>query len=401
MVIEAKGIKGSSRGLQYQQSDKEVGQSQEIMRNGIIGDTPQEQNREMRAIENQYQKSNFQNYRLEMVISPTKEESKNFKTEDWENVAKKALEKSGIDHKNHAYIGHLHTSTGTPHMHLKVSRINFKGEMAISTENIGRKMGAASNEIAKERGWKTAKETGEHNRQEVSRNIREVLQDAKIQNIDEFSKAMEKRGYITKIAQSEAKGVYGMRIIPKGSAVENPSPQLAKSGQGYKLSEINKSENSKAKFKITDIKMDLQRNQDRYFANLPREKTPFEQAEEKRNQNQQDKINSIDTNQLRKETLENIDKAIQKIEPYREHNPQAYNGIKAMEKAIKSDNNFSADKLNQANQVAKNQISNIENQEKAQEQKPENINSFDQARQKREAKQEQEQNQEKKRGFRR
>ena len=202
MVIEAKGIKGSSRGLQYQQSDKEVGQSQEIMRNGIIGDTPQEQNREMRAIENQYQKSNFQNYRLEMVISPTKEESKNFRTEDWENVAKKALEKSGIDHKNHAYIGHLHTSTGTPHMHLKVSRINFKGEMAISTENIGRKMGAASNEIAKERGWKTAKETGEHNRQEVGRNIREVLQDAKIQNIDEFSKAMEKRGYITKIAQS-------------------------------------------------------------------------------------------------------------------------------------------------------------------------------------------------------
>lgn len=53
-----------------------------------------------------------------------------------------------------------------------------------------------------------------------------------------------------------------------------------------------------------------------------------------------------------------------------------------MEKAIKSDNNLSAEKLNQANQVAKNQISNIENQEKAQEQKPENINSFDQARQK-------------------
>lgn len=396
MVIEAKGIKGSSRGLQYQQSDKEVGQSQEIMRNGIIGDTPQEQNREMRAIENQYQKSNFQNYRLEMVISPTKEESKNFRTEDWENVAKKALEKSGIDHKNHAYIGHLHTSTGTPHMHLKVSRINFKGEMAISTENIGRKMGAASNEIAKERGWKTAKETGEHNRQEVGRNIREVLQDAKIQNIDEFSKAMEKRGYITKIAQSEAKGVYGMRIIPKGSAVENPSPQLAKSGQGYKLSEINKSENSKAKFKITDIQKDLQRNQNRYLV-----KTAFEQAEEKRNQNQQDKINSIDTNQLRKETLENLDKAIQKIEPYKEHNPVPYNGMKDLQQAIKSDNNTPAEVLNRSNQIAQNQISRIENMEKAQEQKPENINSFDQARQKREAKQEQEQNQERKRGFRR
>lgn len=271
MVIEAKGIKGSSRGLQYQQSDKEMGQSQEIMRNGIIGDTPQEQNREMRAIESQYQKSNFQNYRLEMVISPTREESKNFKTEDWENVAKKALEKSGIDHKNHAYIGHLHTSTGTPHMHLKVSRINFKGEMAISTENIGRKMGAASNEIAKERGWKTAKETGEHNRQEVSRNIREVLQEEKAKNYDEFSQAMEKRGYITKIAQSEAKGIYGMRIIPTAELVESPSPRLAKSGQGYKLSEIEKTEGAKAKFRISDINLAIQRNQNIDFNKLPRE----------------------------------------------------------------------------------------------------------------------------------
>lgn len=282
MVIEAKGIKGSSRGIEYQQKDKELGQSLEIMRNGIIGDTPKEQHQEMRAIENQYKKSNFHNYRLEIVISPTKEESKNLKKEDWENVAKKALEKSGIDHKNHSYIGHLHTSTGTPHLHLKVSRINFKGEMKISTEDIGKRMGVAANEIGKERGWKTAKETSEFNRREVGKNLNEVLQKEKVKDFEEFRSAMGERGYSIKISQSPEKGVYGMRIISQDQEVDNPSPRLAKSGQGYKLSEIEKKEGAKAKFKIDEIKSQMQKNKisaerDKFNSMTREEKLKFAQ----------------------------------------------------------------------------------------------------------------------------
>ena len=87
-----------------------------------------------------------------------------------------------------------------------------------------------------------------------------MLQKEKVTDFESFKSAMGERGYHVKLAQSEAKGTYGMRIIPNDDYTETPSPRLAKSGQGYKLSEIEKAEGTKAKFKIDDIKAELNKN---------------------------------------------------------------------------------------------------------------------------------------------
>ena len=259
MVSQTTATKGSAKAMNYQANDK--GFAVEVGRNGLIGDEPKEWHKQMRAIERQYDRANFQNKRVTQVISLTKDEAKEMKSaKDWEDLAKKHYEKKGIDLKNHAYIMHTHASTKNPHLHITVSRVTFDGKQGIKDNRIGEEFGKITDKIAKERGWNTAKETAEQNRKEVGRNINEVLQKEKATDFESFKMAMGERGYHVKLAQSESKGTYGMRIIPNDEYTETPSPRLAKSGQGYKLSEIEKAEGTKAKFKIDDIKAELNKN---------------------------------------------------------------------------------------------------------------------------------------------
>ena len=111
-------------------------------------------------------------------------------------------------------------------------------------------------------------------------------------------------------------------------------------------------------------------------------------------------IESREVQELRKETLQNLDKAIEKIEPYKEANLKTYESVKTIKQGVQRNELNSKEDLQKINQMAKNHISNIE----AQEQNPEiqqNYDRFDQAKANKEAKQEQERDQEKKRGFRR
>lgn len=395
MICETKAIKGSAKSLIYQANDK--GFAVEVGRNGLMGDDPKYWHRQMRAIENQYQRSNFDNKRITQVISLTKEESKEMKTgRDWEALAISHFKKKGIDLKNHAYIMHTHGSTKNPHLHITVSRINFDGKQGIKSQNIGRDFGKISDKIAKERGWKTAKETAELNRTEVARNITEVLQKEKATDYNSFQTSMNERGYHVKLYQSEEKGVYGMRIIPKDDYTETPSPRLAKSGQGYKLSEIEISEGNKAKFKIYDISAELSRNKitaqrQRFNSMSTEEKIKYAKAKNER-------LFGADPAELRRETLRNLDQAIAKLEPYKNHNPEVYHSVKEIREGVQINALHSKEDLQRVNEMAKNHISNIEAQEQKLQQ-----NRFDQARENREARkeQEQDQNQERNRGFRR
>ena len=107
-------------------------------------------------------------------------------------------------------------------------------------------------------------------------------------------------------------------------------------------------------------------------------------------------IESREIQELRKDTLQNLDKAIEKIEPYKEANLKTYESVKTIKEGVQRNELNSKEDLQKINQMAKNHISNIE----AQEQKPE-ISRFEQAKSNREEKQEQNQEQDKKRGFRR
>lgn len=384
MICETKATKGSAKSLIYQANDK--GFAIEVGRNGLMGDDPKYWHRQMRAIENQYQRSNFENKRVTQVISLTIEESKEMKTaRDWESLAIRHFKKKGIDLKNHAYIMHTHGSTRNPHLHITVSRITFDGKQGINDSRIGHEFGKISDKIAKERGWKTAKETAELNRREVGRNITEVLQKEKATDFRSFQTSMNERDYHVKLYQSEEKGVYGMRIIPKDDYTETPSPRLAKSGQGYKLSEIEIFEGKKAKFKIYDIRAELSRNKtaaqrQRFNSMNTEEKIKYAKAKNER-------LFGADLGELRLETLRNLDQAIAKLEPYKNHNSKVYHSVKEIREGVQINELHSKEDLQRANEMAKTHISEIE----AHEQKVQQ-DRFDQ---------EEDQNQERNIGFRR
>ena len=409
MICETKTTKGSVKSMNYQANDK--GFAVEVGRNGLIGDEPKEWHKQMRAIERQYDRANLQNKRVTQVISLTKEEAKEMKSaKDWEDLAKKHYEKKGIDLKNHAYIMHTHASTKNPHLHITVSRVTFDGKQGIKDNRIGEEFGKITDKIAKERGWNTAKETAEQNRKEVGRNINEVLQKEKATDFESFKMAMGERGYHVKLAQSESKGTYGMRIIPNDEYTETPSPRLAKSGQGYKLSEIEKAEGTKAKFKIDDIKAELNKNKQEQAKG--EEKTKESRAE--RFQRADININNRVNEELKKGELMNFGNDIDPIlreeigKEFPKENVWAVideqGGNDYQDKIFQKIEQLSAARKN----IIKNEVYQGQNREKEKpkelEKTPEtqqNYDRFDRAKANKEAKQEQERDQEKKRGFRR
>ena len=409
MICETKTTKGSVKSMNYQANDK--GFAVEVGRNGLIGDEPKEWHKQMRAIERQYDRANFQNKRVTQVISLTKDKAKEMKSaKDWEDLAKKHYEKKGIDLKNHAYIMHTHASTKNPHLHITVSRVTFDGKQGIKDNRIGEEFGKITDKIAKERGWNTAKETAEQNRKEVGRNINEVLQKEKATDFESFKMAMGERGYHVKLAQSESKGTYGMRIIPNDEYTETPSPRLAKSGQGYKLSEIEKAEGTKAKFKIDDIKAELNKNKQKQAKG--EEKTKESRAE--RFQRADININNRVNEELKKGELMNFGNDIDPIlreeigKEFPKENVWAVideqGGNDYQDKIFQKIEQLSAERKN----IIKNEVYQGQNREKEKpkelEKTPEiqqNYDRFDQAKANKEAKQDQERDQEKKRGFRR
>ena len=409
MICETKTTKGSVKSMNYQANDK--GFAVEVGRNGLIGDEPKEWHKQMRAIERQYDRANFQNKRVTQVISLTKDEAKEMKSaKDWEDLAKKHYEKKGIDLKNHAYIMHTHASTKNPHLHITVSRVTFDGKQGIKDNRIGEEFGKITDKIAKERGWNTAKETAEQNRKEVGRNINEVLQKEKATDFESFKMAMGERGYHVKLAQSESKGTYGMRIIQNDEYSETPSPRLAKSGQGYKLSEIEKAEGTKAKFKIDDIKAELNKNKQKQAKG--EEKTKESRAE--RFQRADININNRVNEEIKKGELMNFGNDIDPIlreeigKEFPKENVWAVideqGGNDYQDKIFQKIEQLSAARKN----IIKNEVYQGQNREKEKpkelEKTPEtqqNYDRFDRAKANKEAKQEQERDQEKKRGFRR
>ena len=405
MVSQTTATKGSAKAMNYQANDK--GFAVEVGRNGLIGDEPKEWHKQMRAIESQYNRANFENKRVTQVISLTKEEAKEMKSaKDWEDLAKKHYEKKGIDLKNHAYIMHTHGSTKNPHLHITVSRVTFDGKQGIKSQNIGEEFGKITDKIAKERGWNTAKETAEQNRKEVGRNINEVLQKEKATDFESFKMAMGERGYHVKLAQSESKGTYGMRIIPNDEYTETPSPRLAKSGQGYKLSEIEKAEGTKAKFKIDDIKAELNKNKQKQAKG--EEKTKESRAE--RFQRADININNRVNEELKKGELMNFGNDVDPIlreeigKEFPKENVWAVideqGGNDYQDKIFQKIEQLSAERKN----IIKNEVYQVQEKPKEVEKTPEiqqNYDRFDRAKANKEAKQEQERDQEKKRGFRR
>jgi hypothetical protein len=173
MVGKGKAISHTAASIEYGKNKKEIHvnpetgkktkgrlASEEIDRNLIFGETAHEIANDMKIFQ---RGSTIKNTTFSFVVSPQKEVGDKFTKNDWRKLTQDFLNKIGalVDVPDladqQAYISFLHTGTDTKHLHIYVNRI-LPNNKPIKDAFIGKKASLAAEQIAIERGYKTAKQ---------------------------------------------------------------------------------------------------------------------------------------------------------------------------------------------------------------------------------------------------
>ena len=350
----------------------------------------------------------------EVVSFSSKDIQKLDSPEKRAEATEKYLENKGISKENFQYIAIEHKDTNNVHVHIIHNRVGLNGEVYKASANYERSAAAQErtekqfnldNGIERKviyapeesRGYKknpnygksegivkTPKNRRINDKREkervltdkqkriiIQKEIKNTLSQSDISDINKFKNALGEKGILVEDRYNKEKKLTGVKFIYKEHNATGTQV-------GYKANTISSTleENKLKQKEITAERKNIDRE------NIK----PLPKVE----------IESREIQELRKDTLQNLDKAIEKIEPYKEANLKTYESVKTIKEGVQRNELNSKEDLQKINQMAKNHISNIE----AQEQKPE-ISRFEQAKSNREEKQEQNQEQEKKRGFRR
>ena len=339
------------------------------------------------------------------VKSPVMKFSINFdpqeKLSDAQKVefTKRVMKEMGIREDNHQYMITRHSDKAHDHHHILANRVGMDGKaidyshtipkLEKSIDKVEKEMGL-NNDLAKTRRYVFDENTEKGYKVQVE-NFKRNKSIAKNQARTKTKSLDMKKDYMRKTISKEMSNSKNLEEFKKNLQEKNISVE-ARFDKANKLTGISfKYDNLSVKgsamgkeFKASGIEKEIKNNIDR--ENIK----PLPKVE----------IESREVQELRKETLQNLDKAIEKIEPYKEANLKTYESVKTIKQGVQRNELNSKEDLQKINQMAKNHISNIETQE----QKPEiqqNYDRFDQAKANKEAKQDQERDQEKKRGFRR
>jgi hypothetical protein len=375
-------------------AEQENSKKPEILeQNFVFGNDYKDLGKQFREVSNE-------NKRVEspvMKVSISFDTKENLSESQKIEFTKKVMKEMGIREDNHQYMITRHSDKKHDHHHVLANRVGMDRKVIDYSHSIPRleksidkveKEMKLNNELSKtrryvfdeknEKGYKVQKENFRSNREKVSTKTKSLG-------------VAEKKDYIKNSVEKslqESKSVSDLqsKLQEKNISVEARFDKANKlTGISFKYDNLSVKGSAMGKeFKASGIEKEIKNNIDR--ENIK----PLPKVE----------IESREVQELRKETLQNLDKAIEKIEPYKEANLKTYESVKTIKQGVQRNELNSKEDLQKINQMAKNHISNIE----AQEQKPEiqqNYDRFDQAKANKEAKQEQERDQEKKRGFRR
>ena len=375
-------------------AEQENSKKPEILeQNFVFGNDYKDLGKQFREVSNE-------NKRVEspvMKVSISFDTKENLSESQKIEFTKKVMKEMGIREDNHQYMITRHSDKKHDHHHVLANRVGMDRKVIDYSHSIPRleksidkveKEMKLNNDLSKtrryvfdeknEKGYKVQKENFRSNREKVSTKTKSLG-------------VAEKKDYIKNSVEKslqESKSVSDLqsKLQEKNISVEARFDKANKlTGISFKYDNLSVKGSAMGKeFKASGIEKEIKNNIDR--ENIK----PLPKVE----------IESREVQELRKETLQNLDKAIEKIEPYKEANLKTYESVKTIKQGVQRNELNSKEDLQKINQMAKNHISNIE----AQEQKPEiqqNYDRFDQAKANKEAKQEQERDQEKKRGFRR
>ena len=175
----------------------------------------------------------MKNNLIRIEISPAPEHTRNFTPDNWKQLwqdfvtefdRQEMRDKKGrqlsprtnlAGSKSTVWL-HLESDSGIPHLHAVVSRLDENGNIN-NDRNIHLRAQRAAERIARKRGWQTAANIHDINRQSVSRDCLDVLSQMRKWSIDDYFARLEAKGYDVKVRKDE-KGVIRGYILKKGNA---------------------------------------------------------------------------------------------------------------------------------------------------------------------------------------
>jgi hypothetical protein len=187
----------------------------------------------------------IKNNLIRIEISPAKEHTRNFTTEDWRQLWQDFVtefDRQEMKDKNGYVLSprtnlagskstvwlHLESESGIPHLHAIVSRLDENGNIN-NDSNIYLRAQRAAERIARKRGWQTAANIHDINRQSVSRDCLDVLGRMGKWSIGDYFARLEAKGYDVKVRKDD-RGIVRGYVLKKGNAV-------------FKASELGKGRN--------------------------------------------------------------------------------------------------------------------------------------------------------------
>jgi hypothetical protein len=169
-----------------------------------------------------------ENNMVSMVISPSSE--KKFTNTELQTILQQHLKHLKLE-KNQ-YLATVHMSTGKPHIHVLVNRIDYEGK-AVSDQFISKKSQEVSERIAKQHGLLTARDWKKINGQTfspVKEEIKSAHQFAKnnSRSYEQYKELMQNRGVKVVDTINKSGELQGFKVTHKSSDLTFKASEVGK-----------------------------------------------------------------------------------------------------------------------------------------------------------------------------
>ena len=169
---------------------------------------------------------------VQFVISPSKEEAKNFTMNDWANLQDESLETMDslglipkgmkkevkTNFRNSMNVGGLHSDSksGTLHLHMDCCRVDLDGNTN-DVHDIHKRAMMAAEIINMRHGWKQPKEIRDMRKQEIADFCEYTLQKMQEFDVDFYFKMLRMKGYEVTPRYDKGKNLVGYTIAKNAS----------------------------------------------------------------------------------------------------------------------------------------------------------------------------------------
>ena len=169
---------------------------------------------------------------VQFVISPSKEEAKDFSMKDWRNLQDESLDtldsvgliprgmkqEVKTNFRNSMNVGGLHSDSksGTLHLHMDCCRVDLDGNTN-DVHDIHKRAMMAAEIINMRHGWKQPKEIREMRKEEIADFCEYTLQKMQEFDVDFYFKMLRMKGYEVTPRYDKGKNLVGYTIAKNAS----------------------------------------------------------------------------------------------------------------------------------------------------------------------------------------